>query len=113
MNKRNVKKTHNIHLRDPEVAAEYMNDALESDDPAIILMAIRNIVNAKEGGFSELAKKSILGRESMYKMLSPKGNPKLSTFSSVLHSLGFQLCVVPERGPAGEPTENGISRNSP
>jgi probable addiction module antidote protein len=96
MGNRNVRKTHNLHLRDPEVAAEYMNDALESNDPAVILMAIRNVVDAREGGISELAEKTQLGRESMYKMLSTKGNPKLNTFSSVLHSLGFQLCVMPE-----------------
>ena len=96
MGSRNVEKTHQLHLRDPEVAAEYMNDALASNDPAVILMAIRNVVDAREGGMTELAEKAKLGRESMYKMLSDKGNPKLNTFSSVLHSLGFQLCVTLE-----------------
>ncbi len=96
MPSRNVRSIHNQHLRDPEVAAEYMNDALESNDPAVVLMALRNIVDAQEEGIAGLAEKTKLGRESMYKMLSPKGNPKLATFSSVLQGLGFQLRVIPE-----------------
>ncbi len=96
MGSRNVRETHNKHLRDPEVAAEYINEALASDDVAIILMAIRNVVDAQEGGLAGVAAKSALGRESMYKMLSPNGNPKLSTLNSLFHGLGLKLEVTPE-----------------
>lgn len=96
MGKKNVRETHSEHLRDPIVAAEYINQALASDDVAIILMAIRNVVDAQEGGISTVAEKSELGRESMYKMLSPKGNPKLSTLNALFHSLGLKLEVTPE-----------------
>lgn len=96
MASRNVRNTHNKHLRDPEIAAEYINEAFVTNDPAIILMAIRNVVEAQEMGMSGLAEKARLGRESMYKMLSSKGNPKLNTFSSVLDGLGFQLSVTPK-----------------
>lgn len=82
-----------------------MNQALESGEPSVILMAIRNIVDAQEGGISGLSEKADLGRESMYKMLSPRGIPKLSTLSSLLHGLGLQLQVVPEKTkrPHGAP----------
>jgi DNA-binding phage protein len=43
---RNVRETHNQHLRDPNVAAQYFNEALEENDPAVILMALRNIAAA-------------------------------------------------------------------
>lgn len=97
MRERSIKQTHNDFLRDAETAANYINDALESNDPAIILMAIRNIVDARAEGMMSLAEKAKLGRESMYKMLSPNGNPKLATFSSVLSALGFQLRVIPQK----------------
>ncbi len=90
---RNVRATHNEHLRDPEVAAEYLNDALEEGDATIILMALRNLAEAQEDGISGLAQRSHLGRESMYKMLSAKGNPKLSSFTQIVHGLGFRLKV--------------------
>ena len=90
---RNVRSTHNNYLRDTHVAAEYLSEALEDGEPSVILMALRNIAEAQEGGISELALKSELGRESMYKMLSSTGNPKLSSFTKVVNALGLKLRV--------------------
>jgi len=90
---RNVRETHSQHLRDPDVAAEYLSDALEEDDPSIVLMALRNIAEAQEGGIAGLAARAHLGRESMYKMLSGSGNPKLSSFTKVIQGLGLHLQV--------------------
>ncbi len=105
MGTRNVRETHNKHLRDPKIAAEYINEALASDDTAIILLAIRNVVDAQEGGISGVAQKTALGRESMYKMLSPNGNPKLSTLNTLFHGLGLKLEVTP-----GEPVPDATLR---
>ncbi len=52
--KANVRTTHSEHLRDPEVAAEYLNAALEDSDATVILMALRNIVEAQEDGMAGL-----------------------------------------------------------
>ena len=90
---RNVRETHNEQLRDPDVAAEYLSEALEDGEAAVILMALRNIAEAQEDGISGLAQRSELGRESMYKMLSAAGNPKLSSFTKVIHGLGLKLKV--------------------
>ena len=90
---RNVRATHNEHLRDPEVAAEYLSEALEDGDASVILMALRNIAESQEDGISGLAARSELGRESMYKMLSATGNPKLSSFTKIIHGLGLKLKV--------------------
>ena len=92
---RNVRMTHREHLRDPEVAAEYLNEALEEANLAVVLMALRNIAEAQEGGIAGLAARSHLGRESMYKMLSEEGNPKLSSFTKVIQGLGLHLKVQP------------------
>lgn len=93
---RKVRETHNQQLRDPEVAAAYLSEALEDGEATVILMALRNIAEAQEDGISGLALRSELGRESMYKMLSANGNPKLSSFTKVVHGLGLKLKV--ERG---------------
>jgi len=90
---RNVRATHSEHLCDPEIAAEYLNEAFEESDAAVILMALRNIVEAQEDGIAGLASRSHLGRESMYKMLSAAGNPKLSSFTKIIQGLGLHLKV--------------------
>lgn len=90
---RNVRMTHSEHLRDSEVAAEYINEALEEGNPSVVLMALRNIAEAQEGGIAGLATRAHLGRESMYKMLSEGGNPKLSSFNKVIQGLGLHLKV--------------------
>jgi len=93
---RNVRATHNKHLRDVEVATEYLNEAIESGDKAIFLMALRNIAEAQPDGITGLATRAELGRESMYKMLSSSGNPKLDSVVRLLHGLGLRLRVEPE-----------------
>ncbi|MBL1278197.1 MAG: putative addiction module antidote protein [Ectothiorhodospiraceae bacterium] len=90
---RNVRATHSEHLRDPEVAAEYLSEALEEGDSCIVLMALRNIAEAQDGGIAGLAVRAHLGRESIYKMLSEAGNPKLSSFTKVIQGLGLHLKV--------------------
>ena len=97
---RSVRETHNEQLRDSEVAAEYLSEALEDSDNATVLMALRNITEAQADGIAGLAARTHLGRESMYKMLSRTGNPKLSTFTKVLRGLGLKLKV--ERALASE-----------
>lgn len=93
MRSRPVSKTHSVHLRNPKVAAEYINQALDSDDLATILMAIRNVARTQEDGIAGLAERSHLGKESMYKMLSAVGNPKFSSLHRLMHGLGLQLRV--------------------
>lgn len=90
---RNVRETHSEYLRDPEIAADYLNEVLEEGNHALVLMALRNIAEAQEGGIAGLASRAHLGRESMYKMLSEEGNPKLSSFTKVIQGLGLHLKV--------------------
>ena len=90
---RNIRQTHSQHLRDPQVAAEYLNEALEDGEAAVILMALRNVAEAQEGGIAALAVRSELGRESMYKTLSATGNPKLASFTKIIYGLGLKLRV--------------------
>lgn len=98
---RSVRETHNEYLRDPEVAAAYLSEALEEGEDAVFLMALRNIAEAQEGGIAALATRSNLGRESMYKMLSAAGNPKLSSFTKLIHGLGLKLKIETDKHNRG------------
>ena len=55
-------------------------------------MAATHVAEAQEG-HSGVGSAPRLGRESMYKMLSERGNPKLSSFTRIIHSLGLCLKV--------------------
>jgi probable addiction module antidote protein len=95
MGTRSVRKTHNEHLRDSEIAAAYLNEAIEANDSAVLIMAIRNLAEAQKDGITGLADRTKLGRESLYKTLGPKGNPKLKTFSALIQGFGLKLHIEP------------------
>ena len=78
-------------LANPDEAAAYLNAALEDGDKEVFLMALRDIAEAK--GMARLSKKAKLNRESMYRMLSRRGNPQLSSLTSILENAGLRLAV--------------------
>jgi probable addiction module antidote protein len=77
------------HLTSEDDMAAYLEAALEDGDPAVVTAALGDIARAK--GMSEIARKTGLGRESLYKALSPDGNPEFATVLKVVHSLGLKL----------------------
>lgn len=78
---------------DPEFAAEYLRVALkESDEPSVLLIALRRIAEAK-GGIAKVAKAAGIERESLYRALSARGNPRLSTLVAVAKAVGLKLTV--------------------
>ena len=82
-------------LRDPREAVEYLNAALEDGDPEAFLLALRNVAEA-QGGVAQLAEAAKLNRESLYRMLSDRGNPELRSLDALLHALGFRLAIAVE-----------------
>ena len=83
-------------LQDPEEAAAYINAAIEDGDEAVLLLALRDVIDAR-GGVATAAKKARLNRESLYRALGPGGNPKLRSISSLLEAVGLQLGVKPKK----------------
>ena len=61
------------YLDDEQTIAEYLTAALEDPNPDVFLTAVRDVARAR--GMTQLAKDSGLGRESLYKALSPGANP--------------------------------------
>ena len=65
------------YLDSAEAISAYLEEALETDDPAFITQALGTVARAR--GMSQIAKETGLSRESLYKALSAEGNPEFST----------------------------------
>jgi probable addiction module antidote protein len=80
------------YLKTDDDIADYLEAVFEDGDPALIAHALGIITRAK--GMAKIARTSGLGRESLYKALSPDGNPELATVLKVLRALGLKLKVA-------------------
>jgi probable addiction module antidote protein len=79
--------------QDPAFATEYLKAALEDgDDPAVLLIALRHVAEAR-GGVAKVAKAAGIERESLYRALSQRGNPRLSTLVAVAKAMGLKITV--------------------
>jgi probable addiction module antidote protein len=81
------------YLKTEEEMAAYLEAALEEGDPALVVAALGDIARAK--GMTQIAREAGLGRESLYKALSPSGNPEFATILKVVDALGLRLPVEP------------------
>ena len=81
------------HLKTEEDMVAYLEAALEEADPALVAAALGDIARAK--GMTQVARDAGLGRESLYKALSPAGNPEFATILRVVAALGLQLHAAP------------------
>ena len=83
-------------LQDPELSSAYLDEALKDDDIHVFLLALRDIAEAR-GGIKEIAEKAHLNKESLYRTLSSKGNPKISSLKALMGAFGMELSVRPKK----------------
>lgn len=81
------------YLTDEETIAEYLSAALEDPDPDLLLVAVRDIARAR--GMTQLARATGLGRESLYKALTPGAKPRYDTILKIMRALGVKLTALP------------------
>ena len=85
-------------LKNREYAITYLNAAIEeslkndSESAELFLRALKNVAEA-QGTMSKLAQRAQLRRESVYRILSKKGNPELNSLTTLLRAMGFSLHV--------------------
>ncbi|RDJ94205.1 putative addiction module antidote protein, partial [Lacticaseibacillus rhamnosus] len=82
----------------------------DSDEPRVLLIALRHIAEAR-GGIAKIAKAAGVERESLYRALSPRGNPRLSTLLAVTKAMGLTLTV--EAGQIAQLSQRRGGRPSP
>jgi probable addiction module antidote protein len=80
------------YLKTDEDIAAYLEAVFEDGDPALVAAALADVARAK--GMSQIAQAAGLGRESLYKALSPEGNPEFATVLKVMRALGLKLKVA-------------------
>lgn len=81
------------YLDNEETIAEYITAALDDPNPDVFLTAVRDVARAR--GMAQLAKDAGLGRESLYKALTPGAKPRYDTILKLLHALGVKLSATP------------------
>ena len=84
------------YLENDEDIATYLDAALEEEAPAVLAAALGDVARAR--GMTEIARETGLGRESLYKALSPEGNPDFGSVHKVVRSLGLELHVTARSG---------------
>jgi probable addiction module antidote protein len=77
------------YLDSAEAIAAYLEVAFEEDDPTYVTHALGVVARAK--GMTEVARKTGLSRESLYKALSAKGNPEFATILKVIRALDLKI----------------------
>jgi probable addiction module antidote protein len=77
------------YLDSDEAVAEYMSAVLEANDPDLLLLALGDVARAK--GMAQVAKEAGLGRESLYKALTPGATPRFDTILKVARALGVKF----------------------
>jgi probable addiction module antidote protein len=93
------------HLQSEAEVAAYVQSMLEDGDSRAVPIALRTAAEAV-GGMAALAKKAGLSRETLYRTLSQRGNPRLHTLAALLAAFGLQLTVRPaKRRPRGRRAE--------
>ena len=100
------------YLDDEIVIAEYLNAALEDENPDVFLRAIADVARAR--GMTRLAREIGLGRESLYKALAPGAKPRYDTVLRLIRALGVELHTSPAArdGDASTPVGNKNSSAS-
>ena len=83
------------YLKTDTARAAYMNQALETGDPAFIADAVGVLARAR--GMARVAKEAGLSRESLYRALSSGGNPEFATVLKVMAALHLKFKAAPGR----------------
>ncbi|MDX3929428.1 MAG: putative addiction module antidote protein [Shinella sp.] len=82
-------------LRDPENAAVYLAEFLESGDMELFQEGLRHVAKAQAGGLAKVAEQAQLNRGSLYKSLSKTGKPQFETLAKMLEAMGLQFTITP------------------
>lgn len=83
--------------KDPHYAAEYLNAVLADGDQQELMVALRHLAQAF-GGVPALAESAALNATTLYRTLSPNGNPELKSLTALLNAMGMRLAVQPLTG---------------
>ena len=100
MNKKKLRTFDEVQLehykKHPQELKAYVGVALEEyqkDGDEKAFLSALSLAARVHGGFSKLSKATGLNRENLYRALSDRSDPRLSTIMQVLGTLGFSLTI--------------------
>jgi probable addiction module antidote protein len=79
----------------------FLAEALRDGDYRVLPLALRTAADVL--GMTELARRTGLSRETLYRTLSDKGNPRLDTLGAILGAFGLRIAVTPQRAAKAAP----------
>jgi probable addiction module antidote protein len=79
------------YLKTDKDIKEYLNASFATGDSKLIARALGDVAKIK--GMSKVAKATHLDRSSLYNSLTQQGDPKLSTVTKLIKTLGFSVSV--------------------
>jgi probable addiction module antidote protein len=85
-------------LQDAQAAAAYLEECLTDGDTELFTEALRHVADARLGGMGALADQTHLARETLYRTLSKRGNPRLDTLTKVLGAMGLRMTIAADAG---------------
>lgn len=86
-------------LQDPDEAKAHLElaiDEFSKDGDSEAFMLMLRLVAEAQGGVAQLAKKSNLSRQNLYKILTYKTVPKFNTALAIIKGLGFKMNISRE-----------------
>ena len=83
-----------LYRNDPALALEVINNILADGDQAELMTVLRQLAQTV-GGVQAVAEQAHLNPTQLYRTLSPKGNPALSSLTAILKTMGLRLAVQP------------------
>jgi len=84
------------YLRNEKDIADFLEAVLEDGEPRSLPRALRAVADSM-GGIGKLAERTGLSRETLYRTLSERGNPRYDTLFNILTAFGLRVSVVPTR----------------
>jgi probable addiction module antidote protein len=75
------------------ITGPYLNEALNSEDKGVFLIALRDVIDAR-GNIKGFAEKADIPRPSIYRMLSEDGNPTIEKLAAIFEAMGFKIQVT-------------------
>lgn len=82
------------YLETEEDIALFLADMLENGTQADFIKALDTVARARS--MTELARKTGIGRESLYKTLASE-KPRFDTILKIINALGLQLSISPKK----------------
>ena len=100
-------------LQDPEVAAAYLQEALEEGSGTEILPALQDIADAQVGGIDGLAKRLNMEADALRKTLAAEGSLDLNDINKIVRGLGLRLTAEPQADAVATRAEETEAAEAP